>query len=116
MKNGLYAAVLMCGLGVAGSAIANDKVDTFYDAKQFERVCKGKAQGDMVSFAYKGIIWNGSCQPQFIPTQSKNIKGDETQLNSICRSDPTTTSINIEGQQYKGKCTLAFTPPEPPRP
>ncbi|EZQ06722.1 MULTISPECIES: hypothetical protein [unclassified Acinetobacter] len=115
MKVQLFTMSMLCclGLSVSSMSIANDKVDNAYNAKQFQSVCKGKSEGDAVSFPYKGIIWNGTCQTQFFPTQSKDLKGNEEQLNSACKSDAASVSVNIEGQEYKGKCALGYAPPMP---
>jgi len=113
-KNFLLSSIL-CGLCLAPfAASANDKVEKVYNAQKYQQVCKGKSQGAPVSFAYRGIIWNGTCEPQFFPS-SKNasIKGDEAELNSICQSDANATSINIEGMAIKGKCALGFMAPRP---
>ena len=37
-------------------------IDTAQTQK-FQQICKSKKQGDMVSFAYKGLIFNGTCEP-----------------------------------------------------
>jgi len=78
-KNILFSAVL-CGLCFAPIATqANDKVETTYNAQKYMQVCKGKTQGAPVSFAYRGIIWNGTCEPQFFSTH-KAVKGNESEL------------------------------------
>lgn len=113
-KNAILSSIL-CGFCLAPfAAFANDKVETVYNAQKYQQVCKGKTQGAQVSFAYRGIIWNGTCEPQFFST-SKNaaIKGDEAELNSICSSDPNAKSINIQGHEIKGKCALGFMAPRP---
>ena len=93
---------------------ANDKVERVYDAQRYQNVCKGKNTGDWVSFAHRGIIWNGSCQPQFFSSSKMTqLRGDEAQLHSACRENPKVSSINIEGRTYTGKCALGFTPPVP---
>ncbi|OTG85274.1 hypothetical protein B9T31_12410 [Acinetobacter sp. ANC 4558] len=112
--NFLLSAVLSCFFFAPLTVQANDKVDSTYNPQKYQQVCKGKKQGDAVSFAARGIIWNGTCQTQFIPSGNyKNIKGTEAELSSICKSDLNAKSINIEGKQYAGKCTLAYTAPAP---
>ena len=113
-KNVILSSIL-CGLCLAPfAASANDKVETVYNAQKYQQVCKGKSQGAPVSFAYRGIIWNGTCEPQFFPSSKKvMLKGDEAELNSICHSDTNATSMNIEGHEIKGKCALGFTAPRP---
>lgn len=113
MKTQVLLTTMMCTLFFSGFSQANDKVESTYDAKKYQQVCQGKSEGAEVSFAYKGIIWNGTCQPQFMPTNAKGLTGNEAQLNSICRSDAATKSINIEGKDYKGKCSLGYAPPMP---
>ena len=115
MKNSILLSTIFSTLCLFSfNTQANDKVEHVYDAQKYQQVCKGKKEGDAVSFAFRGIIWNGSCQPQFLPAgKTANLKGDEKELNSICRSDTTAKSVNIEGKEYKGKCGLGFVPPTP---
>lgn len=110
MKIKIVFASLLCTIGLSSYAQAKDNNS---QAQKYQQVCKGKTQGTDVSFAYKGVIWNGSCQTQFFPTQASAEKGDEKELNSICVSDPKATSIQIEGKTLKGKCALGFSPPQP---
>lgn len=115
MKNHILVSALLSCLFIAPLATqANDKVGTFYNPQQFQQVCKGKSQGDAVSFASRGIIWNGNCTMQFFPSaKTTKLKGNEPELSSICQSDPASKSINIEGKDYKGKCALGYAPPAP---
>lgn len=117
MKIKIVFASLLCTLGLSGYAQAKDSSSQAqnpqHSAQKYQQVCKGKSQGTDVSFAYKGVIWNGTCQPQFFPNRGSNITGDEKELNSICNSDPKATSIQIEGKTIKGKCALGFSPPQP---
>ena len=111
-KNILFSAVL-CGLCFALIATqANDKVETTYNAQKYMQLCKGKSQGTWVSFAYRGIIWNGTCEPQFFST-NKAVKGNESELMTACQTDMTTKSVMINGMEVKGKCALGFTAPYP---
>lgn len=105
----LYSGALFC----SATSFANDKVESHYDSKQFQSVCKNKTQGAEISFAYKGIIWNGTCETQFFPNNGVEIKDNEVQLNSVCRNDPEAKSINIEGVTYTGKCALGYAAPTP---
>lgn len=112
-KNILFSSIL-CGLFFSPFVSANDKVEKVYDSQRYQQVCKGKSQGTAVSFAYRGIIWNGTCETQFFPSsKNANIHGDETELASICQGDPKSMSINIEGKEIKGKCALGFMAPKP---
>ena len=113
-KNFLLSSIL-CGVCLAPfAASANDKVEKVYDAQRYQKVCKGKTQGAQVSFAYRGIIWNGTCEPQFFPS-SKNasITGDEAELTTACSGDTGATTATINGTEVKGKCALGFMPPRP---
>lgn len=96
------------------SLFANDKVQTVYHPQTYQKVCKGKQSGDWVSFAYRGIIWNGSCQNQFF-SSDKNamIYGDEPELLQVCRQDTKSRTVIIGGRTYNGQCALAFSPPRP---
>jgi hypothetical protein len=115
MKKSIILPVVFSCLGLLSFGTqANDKVETIYNAQKFQQVCRGKTQGDTVSFAHKGIIWNGTCEAQFFPTV-KNTKFtiDVRELANVCRADSTTKTIEIDGKEIKGKCTLGFTPPTP---
>ena len=111
----LFAIAAFCSLGASNASFANDKVENAYNAKQFQNVCKGQSDGAEVTFPYRGIIWNGTCQVQFFPDNSKDLKGNEEQLLSACQNDAATKSVNIDGQDYKGKCALGYVPPSPKR-
>ena len=113
MNNKLLLSVVLCTIGFSSFSFANDKVESTYNAKQYQQVCKGKSEGAEASFAYRGIIWNGTCQPQFFPSKTTGLKGDEAELNSTCRSDAAAKSVNIGGKEYKGKCALGYAPPTP---
>jgi len=114
MNKNIFLATALCGLCFAPfAASANDKVEKVYNAQKYQQVCKGKSEGAPVSFAYRGIIWNGTCQQQFFPSSSTNIKGDEPELYTSCSSGGE-TSATINGTQVNGKCALGFTPPRPP--
>ncbi len=64
--------------------------------------------------AYRGIIWNGTCEPQFFPSvKNSSIAGDEPELTSACSGDTGATTVNINGTEVKGKCTLGFMAPRP---
>lgn len=115
MNNNIFLSTVLCGLCFAPfAASANDKVETIYNAQKYQQVCKGKSQGAQVSFAHRGIIWNGTCEPQFFAS-SKNasIKGDEAELMSTCSGNSGATTATINGAEVKGKCALGFMPPRP---
>ena len=115
MNKNIFLSTVLCGLCFAPfAASANDKVETIYNAQKYQQVCKGKSQGAQVSFAYRGIIWNGTCEPQFFAS-SKNasIKGDEAELMSTCSGNSGATTATINGAEVKGKCALGFMPPRP---
>jgi len=114
MNKNIFLATALCGLCFAPfAASANDKVEKIYNAQKYQQVCKGKSEGAPVSFAYRGIIWNGTCQQQFFPSSSTNIKGDEAELMSTCSGNSGATTATINGAEVKGKCALGFTPPRP---
>ena len=115
MNKNIFLSTVLCGLCFAPfAASANDKVETTYNAQKYQQVCKGKTQGAQVSFAHRGIIWNGTCEPQFFAS-SKNasIKGDEAELMSTCSGNSSATTATINGTEVKGKCALGFMPPRP---
>lgn len=119
MKNKFLTATLCAslGLGLATMAQAREHDENNYNPQRFAQVCRGKTVGASASFAANGILWNGTCQAQFIPAKpSKALKGDEPELSSVCSTDPSSKSVNIAGQNFTGKCALAFTPPSPQHP
>ena len=112
-KNMLLSALLYGLCLTSFTASANDKVQSTYDAQKYQQVCKSKSEGDPVSFAHRGIIWNGTCQAQFFSTSKAKLTGTEAELHSVCRSDEKAKSITVEGKEIKGKCALGFAPPSP---
>lgn len=114
MKKLIFSAICFGLMSTAPMLQANDKVSQVYDAHRYQKACQNKTQGTPVSFAYRGIIWNGTCQPQFMPTD-KNVRlhGNETQIYRACSSTSGMTSVQIDGQNVRGKCVLGFTPPQP---
>ena len=115
MNKNIFLSTVLCGLCFAPfAASANDKVETTYNAQKYQQACNGKTQGAQVSFAHRGIIWNGTCEPQFFAS-SKNasIKGDEAELMSTCSGNSSATTATINGTEVKGKCALGFMPPRP---
>ena len=115
MKHNIFTAALCLGLslGYTSLAQANDKVEKIYNPQMIQHVCKGKHAGDATSFAAHGILWNGTCEMQFIPMHSKMVHGSENELYDTCQSDPHAKMAMVNGQELKGKCALAFTPPRP---
>lgn len=55
MKALSVSALCMSAFGVVHAADAHEK-------KQIS-VCKSKSEGTPVTYAYKGVIYNGTCQP-----------------------------------------------------
>lgn len=113
MKVKILSQVIFCCLCLSSVAHANDKVNSTYQPALYLKVCKGKTQGDAVSFPYKGIIWNGTCEQTFFPSKTKGITGDEPELVTACAADSSIQSITINGTELKGKCALGFSPPAP---
>lgn len=113
-KNFLLSSIL-CSLCLAPfAASANDKVEKVYDAQRYQKVCKGKSQGAPVSFAYRGIIWNGTCEPQFFPSgKNASVNGDEAELMNACSGDMNAKMATVNGTEMKGKCALGFMAPRP---
>ncbi|WP_312104750.1 hypothetical protein [Acinetobacter venetianus] len=86
MNTKLLLSSLICGLCFTTvAAHANTKSNTDQLAQKYVQVCKSKKQGDMVSFAQKGVIFNGVCQPNdagklvFQPPMPANNAMPETQ-------------------------------------
>ena len=114
MINKFLLAAALCGLFAPLTSFANDKVATVYHPAAFQKMCQSKAQGERITFAYKGITWNGSCQNQFFSSDSQaQIVGDEPELLNVCRQNPQAKTVTIEGRTYNGQCALGFSPPRP---
>ncbi len=63
MNTKLLLSSLIYSLCFSVAAHAGTKATQDQQAKKYEQVCKGKKQGTPVSFAYKGVVFNGSCEP-----------------------------------------------------
>ena len=116
MKITIFSSFLFCILSfISTFTTANDNVATLYDAQKFQQVCKGKAVGDAITFAFKGIIWNGTCENQFFiyPKKDVIIRGDEKELITACKNDPKTEYATLNDSQVKGRCALGFLAPTP---
>ena len=85
MNTKLILSSLICGLCFTVAAQANAKTTQDPQTQKYQQVCKGKKQGDMVSFAYKGVVYNGTCEPNesgklaFQPPMPANNATPETQ-------------------------------------
>lgn len=115
MNKNIMLSSVLCGLCLAPFAVqANDKVQTIYDAQRYQQVCKSKSQGAQVSFAHRGIIWNGTCEPQFFSsTKNGYMQGNEREFYRACANNNGATRITVDGREIRGKCSLGFTPPQP---
>ena len=114
MKKTVLYAVMLCGLPITTPlTTANDKVEQIYNPDLYMKACKGKSQGDAVTFAHRGILWNGTCQPQFFADTKESVIGNESAIYTTCSSTTGTTTAMINGMSLKGKCALGFTPPQP---
>ena len=85
MNTKLLFSTLLCSLCLAVTAQVNAKLTIDAQAQKYQQVCKSKKQGDMVSFAYKGVVYNGTCEPNeagklaFQPPMPANNATPETQ-------------------------------------
>ena len=61
MNTKLLFSCLICGLFLSPATQAKTNSDV--QTHKYQQVCKGKKSGDMISFAHKGVIFNGVCQP-----------------------------------------------------
>ena len=62
MNTKLILSSLICGLCFTVAAQANAKTTQDPQTQKYQQVCKGKKQGDAVSFAYQGVVFNGVCE------------------------------------------------------
>lgn len=114
MKNKIITSLVCTCLGLGISAVAQATPhNSWYNPSTTVQKCKGKTEGTPITYAANGVIWNGTCQTQFVPSKPSQLKGDEPELNSICSNDSAAKSVTIAGQTYKGKCAVAFAPPRP---
>lgn len=113
MKNQiiLSAFIGLVSFGALSQSHAAD--DTLYNAQKFKQVCKGKQAGSEVSFSYRGVTWNGTCQNQFFPNAKAFKINNQSALIAACSSDSSIKSINIDGKEEAGRCALGFAPPAP---
>lgn len=109
----LHSIILMCCACSSTLLFANDKVE-FIEVNVAQNACKNKNIGESVSMNYRGIVWNGTCEAQFYPhPKTLSLNGKDAELNSFCSKSLGTTSVNIEGVLYQGKCMLGFLAPRP---
>ena len=85
MNKKLLISSFLCSLCLAVTAQVNAKSTVDAQTQKYQQICKSKKQGDMVSFAYKGVIYNGTCEPNeagklvFQPPMPANNATPETQ-------------------------------------
>lgn len=113
MDKKLLFSIMLGAMSVTGMATANDKVEKVYNPDLYQKVCKGKSAGQAVSFPYRGIIWNGTCEPQFFSNDKNALTGTEAEIYTACQNGSGTGTATINGQEMQGKCALGFTPPRP---
>ena len=63
MNKKLLISSFLCSLCFTLAAPTHAKSNLDAQTQKFQQICKSKKQGDMVSFAYKGVIFNGTCEP-----------------------------------------------------
>ena len=66
MNTKLLFSSLICSLCFTVVAQTHAKSNLDAQTQKFQQICKNTKQGDMVSFAYKGVIFNGTCEPSEI--------------------------------------------------
>ncbi|MCH7336976.1 hypothetical protein [Acinetobacter sp. NIPH 2699] len=62
MNSKLLLTSFICSLCFTVTAQANAKTSADQLTQKYQQVCKGKKQGDAISFAYKGVVFNGACE------------------------------------------------------
>lgn len=63
MNKKLLISSFLCSLCFTLAAQTHAKSNLDAQTQKFQQICKSKKQGDMVSFADKGVIFNGTCEP-----------------------------------------------------
>lgn len=106
-------AALFSSLAFCSIAMAQSNSPQANDVKKYQAVCKGQSAGSPVSFAHKGVLWNGSCESQFFPTSKQAVTIDDAQRIAICAENPDAKSAQVNDQELKGKCVMAYLAPQP---
>ena len=103
MNKKLLISSFLCSLCLAVTAQVNAKSTVDAQTQKYQQVCKGKKQGDMISFAYKGVVFNGTCEPNeagklaFHPPMPANNATPETQTKiSETQSEPRPVSTPVQ--------------------
>ena len=103
MNTKLLFSSLICGLCFTAAAHANTKANTDPLEQKYVQVCKAKKQGDMVSFAHKGVVFNGVCEQNEAgklafqaPTPSNEVTPETQSKISETQSAPRPVSAPIE--------------------
>lgn len=89
--------------------------ETFqYNPAKLQQVCRGKSAGAPAVLIMNGVIFNGTCEVQYLPnTRSKSMSMDDSMANSAAdacagKSANSSTSVTVDGREMAGKCVLAY--------
>lgn len=113
MKTGIYlSAVLLASAALSGVANAapTKSGETFqYNATKLQNACKGKSQGSPVSMAMNGVIFNGTCEVQYMPN-ARMANFDSTGTEQACNGQQHNAKVSatVDGTEMAGKCVLAY--------
>ena len=113
MNTGMYLrAVLLASAAITSSVYAAPSLsgEAFqYNASKLQHACKGKTQGSPVSIAMNRVIFNGTCEVQYMPdSRARNF--DLSQTEQVCSGQAMNSKVSatIDGKDMAGKCALAF--------
>lgn len=112
----LLAAALLSSMALSGVAQAAPTTsgETFqYNASKLQQVCRGKTAGAPAVLIMNGVIFNGTCEVQYLPNSKQraaNSAFDPAEVAQICegQSVNSATKATIDGKEVPGKCALAF--------
>ena len=113
MKTSMYlSAVLLTSAAMTSisyAAPAKSGEAFQYNVSKLQNACKGKSQGSQVAIAMNGVIFNGTCEVQYMPN-ARGTSFDLSQTEQACSGQQHNAMVNanIDGKEMAGKCLLAF--------
>lgn len=117
-RQALLAAAMLSSMTLSGLAQAAPTTsgETFqYNASKLQQVCRGKTAGAPAILIMNGVIFNGTCEVQYLPnSKSRNSQSassfDPAEVAQVCEGQSVNSAAKatIDGKEVAGKCALAF--------
>lgn len=113
MKLGMYLSAILLGsaalTGVSNAAPVKSGETFQYNAAKLQSACKGKSQGSPVSMAMNGVIFNGTCEVQYMPN-ARMTSFDPAETAQACSGQQANAMVKatVDGKEMAGKCVLAY--------